>query len=206
MDNSLARSTTSTPSVSLRLLVSTRFQILFHSPPGVLFTFPSRYFSLSVTGIVFSLGRRSSRLPAGFHVSRSTLLEMSCRAFLTYTALTFSGGSLRCLRLLLLALSGLVPFRSPLLRESMFLSFPPATKMFQFAGFPLSELLKFSLRSDRTSSCRVSPFGHPRFIGFRRLPGAFRSLSRPSSASSARASAPCSYFLDLRLVLFMSNT
>ena len=33
----------------LSLLVSLRFQVLFHSPPGVLFTFPSRYFSLSVT-------------------------------------------------------------------------------------------------------------------------------------------------------------
>ena len=43
--NSLARSTKSTPSGfnALRLFVSTRFQILFHSPPGVLFTFPSRY-------------------------------------------------------------------------------------------------------------------------------------------------------------------
>ena len=34
---------------ALRLLVNLRFQVLFHSPPGVLFTFPSRYFSLSVT-------------------------------------------------------------------------------------------------------------------------------------------------------------
>ena len=33
----------------LSLLVSLRFQVLFHSPPGVLFTFPSRYYSLSVT-------------------------------------------------------------------------------------------------------------------------------------------------------------
>ena len=30
----------------------------------------------------------------------------------------------------------LVPFRSPLLRESRFLSFPQATKMFQFACLP----------------------------------------------------------------------
>ena len=30
-------------------LVNTGFQVLFHSPPGVLFTFPSRYSSLSVT-------------------------------------------------------------------------------------------------------------------------------------------------------------
>ena len=33
----------------LDLRVSSRFQVLFHSPPGVLFTFPSRYYSLSVT-------------------------------------------------------------------------------------------------------------------------------------------------------------
>ncbi|CAC9060675.1 Uncharacterised protein [Staphylococcus aureus] len=41
---------------------------------------------------------------------------------------------------------GLFPFRSPLLRESNFLSLPPGTKMFQFsddithAGFPHSEI------------------------------------------------------------------
>ena len=35
--------------VVLCLLVSTRFQVLFHSPPGVLFTVPSRYYTLSVT-------------------------------------------------------------------------------------------------------------------------------------------------------------
>ena len=28
----------------LRPIVGTRFQVLFHSPPGVLFTFPSRYY------------------------------------------------------------------------------------------------------------------------------------------------------------------
>ena len=34
----------------LSVLVSSGFQVLFHSPPGVLFTFPSQYFALSVTG------------------------------------------------------------------------------------------------------------------------------------------------------------
>ena len=34
----------------LSVLVSLGFQVLFHSPPGVLFTFPSQYFALSVTG------------------------------------------------------------------------------------------------------------------------------------------------------------
>ena len=47
--NSPDRSTKSTWSLALPLLVSIRFQVLFHSPPGVLFTFPSRYCSLSVT-------------------------------------------------------------------------------------------------------------------------------------------------------------
>ena len=43
--NSPVHSTKGTPSPinGLRLLVGTRFQVLFHSPPGVLFTFPSRY-------------------------------------------------------------------------------------------------------------------------------------------------------------------
>ena len=36
-------------SVELPQLVGTGFQVLFHSPPGVLFTFPSRYYPLSVT-------------------------------------------------------------------------------------------------------------------------------------------------------------
>ena len=50
--NSPDRSTKSTtpPINGLCLLVSTRFQVLFHSPPGVLFTIPSRYYPLSVTG------------------------------------------------------------------------------------------------------------------------------------------------------------
>ena len=30
-------------------LVNTGFQVLFHSPPGVLFTVPSQYYALSVT-------------------------------------------------------------------------------------------------------------------------------------------------------------
>ena len=31
--------------------------------------------------------------------------------------------------------TGLVPVRSPLLRESRLMSFPPVTEMFQFTGF-----------------------------------------------------------------------
>src|SRR5438132_7447923 len=58
--------------LSLRPLVGTRFQVLFHSPPGVLFTFPSRYWFAIGHERVFSLGRWSSQIPTGFHVSRGT--------------------------------------------------------------------------------------------------------------------------------------
>lgn len=34
---------------ALPQFVNTGFQVLFHSPPGVLFTFPSQYYALSVT-------------------------------------------------------------------------------------------------------------------------------------------------------------
>ena len=57
----------------LRQLVNTGFQVLFHSPPGVLFTFPSRYCFTIGHQVVFSLGRWSSLLPTRFLVSRGTL-------------------------------------------------------------------------------------------------------------------------------------
>ncbi len=38
------------PSYDVPQLADTGFQVLFHSPPGVLFTFPSQYYALSVTG------------------------------------------------------------------------------------------------------------------------------------------------------------
>ena len=40
---------TISPFDGLYVLVGTGFQVLFHSPPGVLFTFPSQYYTLSVT-------------------------------------------------------------------------------------------------------------------------------------------------------------
>ena len=51
-NNSPDRSTKSTTSRldALCVLVNTEFQVLFHSPPGVLFTFPSQYYTLSVIG------------------------------------------------------------------------------------------------------------------------------------------------------------
>ena len=53
----------------LSLLVNTGFQVLFHSPPGVLFTFPSQYYALSVTKEY--LGLRGG--PRSFHQGFSCL-------------------------------------------------------------------------------------------------------------------------------------
>ena len=57
----------------LYVLVGTGFQVLFHSPPGVLFTFPSQYFYTIGHQVVFRLGAWSPRLLTGFHVSADTL-------------------------------------------------------------------------------------------------------------------------------------
>src|SRR5919106_3480853 len=48
------------------------FRYYFTPLTGVLFTFPSRYWFTIGRRHVFSLGRWSSRFPAGFHVSRGT--------------------------------------------------------------------------------------------------------------------------------------
>ena len=66
------------------MLVNIRFQVLFHSPPGVLFTFPSQYFSSIGHQVVFRLGGWAPRLPYGFHVSVGTLdTDSSLRVSLT---------------------------------------------------------------------------------------------------------------------------
>ena len=80
-------------------LVSVRFQVLFHSPPGVLFTFPSRYWFTIGHRRVFSLGRWSSQLQAGFHVPRPTR-DFSRRVIrFAYGGITVYAGSFQILRL-----------------------------------------------------------------------------------------------------------
>ena len=77
---------------ALSVLVSTRFQVLFHSPPGVLFTFPSRYCSAIGHQVVFRLGWWSTRLPTGFHVSGGTLDPRSyCRLSVTGLSPSLAG-------------------------------------------------------------------------------------------------------------------
>jgi hypothetical protein len=79
---------------------------------------------------------------------------------------------------------GLIPVRSPLLRESHLMSLPPGTEMFHFPGFA-------PFRVTEHYSCRVSPFGNPRIKVCFPLPAAYRRLLRPSSPLCAKASAMC---------------
>ena len=90
-NNSPDRSTKSTISHFnvLYLLVNIGFQVLFHSPPGVLFTFPSRYCSTIGHQVVFSLTGWSPLIHTRFHVSRTTL-DTALSTFLSYTRLSLS--------------------------------------------------------------------------------------------------------------------
>src|ERR1044071_551719 len=137
--------------VGLPLLVGTRFQDLFHSPPGVLFTFPSRYWCTIGHRGVFRLGGWSPRIRAGLHVPRATRERTRGRTQ-PVTGLSPSvAGHSRPLHPRVvhpmacapqpqeskLSRFGLFPVRSPLLGESRLISVPPGTEMFQFPGLAL---------------------------------------------------------------------
>ena len=81
----------------------------------------------------------------------------------------------------------LLPFRSPLLRESLLLSFPRGTEMFQFPRCPPPGLC-VRPGVTRYYAGRVAPFGDPRFSSLDSSPGLFAVLPRPSSALDAKAS------------------
>jgi len=72
----------------------------------------------------------------------------------------------------------LIPFRSPLLRESLLLSSPRGTQMFQFPRFPLPALCVQAGVTPHDGR-RVSPFGHPRIDAWSAAP---RGLSQPPTS------------------------
>src|SRR5215467_11420975 len=133
-----------------------RFQDLFHSPPGVLFAFPSRYLFTIGRQRVFSLGGWSPHLRTGFHVSRPTCRALSSTIDLSHTGLSPSMVRLSCPVLLdqRLKRSRLLRFRSPLLSESRLISVPLPTEMFQFRRFAS---LTRCIRVRMTLAGRVSP-------------------------------------------------
>ena len=116
----------------LSLLVNTGFQVLFHSPPGVLFTFPSRYYSLSVIIEYLALGGGPPCFPPDFSCPAvlwiSTFLLMFSLTGLLPSLVLLSRSVLLTLfritsgpqpRLTVVNRFGLFPFRSPLLRKSI---------------------------------------------------------------------------------------
>ena len=79
---------TQSPLAGLLLFVCMRFQDLFHSPPGVLFAFPSRYWFTIGRLRVFSLGGWSPHVQTGFHVPRPTCRNPSSTAVFSHTGLS----------------------------------------------------------------------------------------------------------------------
>jgi hypothetical protein len=73
---------------------------------------------------------------------------------------------------------GLFPFRSPLLRESLLLSSPRGTEMFQFPRFPLPALCVQTGVTPHDGR-RVSPFGYPRIEAWSAAP---RGFSQPPTS------------------------
>ncbi len=74
---------------------------------------------------------------------------------------------------------GLFRFRSPLLSESLLISFPGVLRWFSSPSFASVRYL--FTNGYRTKVRWVTPFGHQRINGCLLLPVAFRSLPRPSS-------------------------
>ena len=127
--------------IGLRPLVSAGFQVLLTRLIAVLFIVQSPYlFTIGHRGI-FSLGRWAARLHTRFHESRATLVRLSNGdLILSHTGLSpsmvrFPVGSARIGFVTPKDARnpgtnpglGYVRFRSPLLTESMSLSFPPGT-------------------------------------------------------------------------------
>jgi hypothetical protein len=158
---------------ALRLLVDLWFQVLFHSPLGVLFTFPSRYLSSIGHSIVFSLGEWSPQIPSGFHVSVGTREHPRASDVFDYGAITLSCRSFQILHLTSRvpyrgpttppAISyrrfRLFPVRSPLLGKSRLISFPDGTEMFHFPSFA-STTYVFSSRYQK-----IGEFPHSEIFG-----------------------------------------
>ena len=135
---------------------------------------------------------RTGLSPSLASLSRAVLLEFPPRPHLGRTPVKTdpTTPSTQRMRAYTCRWFGLFPFRSPLLRESLLLSLPRGTEMFQFPRFALRGLCIQPAVTGHDPR-RVSPFGNLRISGCLHLTGAFRSLPRPSSPSDAKASTIC---------------
>ena len=184
---------------ALPQLVNTGFQVLFHSPPGVLFTFPSQYYALSVTKEYLALGGGPPdflqgstclavlRIPLAvfwFHVRGFHPLWLAFpKPFCYPLTMTFAVRTPDCTQ------SGLgsFPFARRYLRNRVFFLFLRVLRCFSSPGSLHTPM--DSVHDDGGLLRRVPPFRHRWIKGYLLLPSAYRSLSRLSSALSAKASA-----------------
>src|ERR1700712_316927 len=82
-----------TPRMRLQRIVGAWFQVLFHSPPGVLFTFPSRYLSAIGHQGVFRLNGWSRQIHTEFQGFRVTWDNTQQSKPYTYGAITLYGAT-----------------------------------------------------------------------------------------------------------------
>ena len=192
---------------ALPQLVNTGFQVLFHSPPGVLFTFPSQYYALSVTEEYLALRGGPRVFSQGstcldllwillclfrFHVRGFHPLWLAFpKPFHYPQRITCAVRTPGCTHPGL----GSFPFARRYLGNRVFFLLLRLLRCFSSPGSPPCVM---DWRMDGGGLLRwVSPFRHLRINGYLLLPEAFRSLSRLSSALSAKASALCSFLLGL---------
>jgi hypothetical protein len=187
--------------IALRPLVGVRFQVLFTQLVAVLFIVQSPYsFTIGHRG-VFSLGRWAGRFRTEFHELRATLGILStgtcCRRIRDSHPLwsAFPGRSAGSGFVTPRGPStpgakpglGCVRFRSPLLTESMSLSSPAGTEMFQFPAFaPAALCIQAGVTAGR--AVRFPDSDIPGSTLVCQLPGAYRRLPRPSSPLDAKTS------------------
>ena len=79
--------------LALRLLVGVRFQVLFHSPPGVLFTFPSRYCFTIGRQEYLALERGRPSFPRDFPCPVVLKVSFPGRFLFVYRAITVFGAA-----------------------------------------------------------------------------------------------------------------
>ena len=176
-------------------LVDTGFQVLFHSPPGVLFTFPSQYYALSVTEAYLALGGGPPCFPQGFPCPVVLWILPGSRRFHLRGFHPLWPAFPKPFRYLLKSLPqsatpaclhaglGSSHFARRYFGNRCFFLFLRVLRCFSSPGSPPYAM--DSRMDNRGPLCWVSPFGYLRIVGYLLLPEAFRSLSRPSSALSA---------------------
>ena len=192
---------------ALPQLVNTGFQVLFHSPPGVLFTFPSQYYALSVTKEYLALRGGPRAFPQGFsclvvlwilpchlgfHVRGFHPLWLAFpKPFHYPQRITCAVRTPGCTHPGL----GSFPFARRYLGNRVFFLLLRLLRCFSSPGSPPYVMY---WRMDTGGVLQwVSPFRYLRINGYLLLPEAFRSLSRLSSALSAKASTLRSFLLGL---------